>query len=280
MALSPKEERYQYYATVVGTVASLFVAIIALLLSIKVSLSETKIEKMDSLLNAVAQENKNLSSAVTILSAQSSKQDLLLVKLGSLQDSSGEQLKKLRLQLSKQSELIRVATVENSSIARQLKITEDQQAIDTKYRGMERKSDSIELSNAFDSIAIMQKNLIKGPINRNEYNLFEYLGFSPTMIYLENFKKIIDGEMKNRFLFSDDSLFIQWRTMRTWLQDFIVYSEIADDDPSEAGHFRNKPFQFARQTDFHNQYGNFIDVNNKKLHRKYFHIATTSDHRD
>jgi hypothetical protein len=59
---------------------------------------------------------------------------------------------------------------------------------------MDLRSDSIELSNAFDSIVIMRKNLTNRSTNRNEYNLFDYLGFSSTMTYLENFKQIIDAD--------------------------------------------------------------------------------------
>jgi hypothetical protein len=57
-ALSKKQEKVLYYFTIVGTIASTLLAIVSIFLTVNISRQSTKIEKMDSLLNLMATQNK------------------------------------------------------------------------------------------------------------------------------------------------------------------------------------------------------------------------------
>lgn len=57
-ALSKKQEKSLYYFTILGTIASVLLAFFSIFLTVRISQQSTKIDKMDSLLNLMAIQNK------------------------------------------------------------------------------------------------------------------------------------------------------------------------------------------------------------------------------
>jgi len=191
------------------------------------------------------------------------RQDTLIAKYDS-------QLAQFKTLISSSQDIDKQLLVQGGNMRKQLRFTEKQDSETLYNRKLDLKIDSIQLTNAFDSIALARKKFTVGFVNRGEYNFFESIGIGPTVSYLSTFNKVIDDQMNNRFLLANDSLFAHWRNMRAWNQAFILFLLYADDDPPEAGHFRTyRPFNIGKQNQFYELYSRFIEINNRIFHRNY-----------
>ena len=57
-ALTKKEERIQYYTSIVGTATATLLAIVSIILTIIISKNATKVDKMDQLLSLMVEQNQ------------------------------------------------------------------------------------------------------------------------------------------------------------------------------------------------------------------------------